>query len=49
MSHLKLRGLLLGLVLSADHVGVKCRDWHAAQLAIKRGTTATAKFCTLAA
>jgi hypothetical protein len=44
MSHLKLMGLLLGLVLPVDHVCVKCRDWHATQLAIKRGTTATAKF-----
>jgi hypothetical protein len=44
MSHLKLMGLPLGLVLSVDHVCVKCSDWHATRPAIKRGTTATAKF-----
>jgi hypothetical protein len=37
-------GLFLGLILSADLLGVRYRDWHARRVAIKSERTLTAKY-----
>jgi hypothetical protein len=37
-------GLFLGLLLSADLLGAKYRDWNARRIAIKSERTLTAKY-----